>query len=167
MNEEEQRANKELIVTTLRNFSIEIESIRATIGPTITLYEIVPKAGTKISKIRSLESDIMLSLKATGIRIIAPIPGKGTVGIEVRVNHIHKGHFVTGLAQQLTDKTSAYVAAAVHYCFHFYTSRLANCLQNSLISSSVFIPLVASGLLSAITAQPEANSIISISVQPL
>lgn len=83
MNEEEQRANKELIVTTLRNFSIEIESIRATIGPTITLYEIVPKAGTKISKIRSLESDIMLSLKATGIRIIAPIPGKGTVGIEV------------------------------------------------------------------------------------
>ncbi len=79
----EQEANKNKIVTTLRNYGIEIETIKATIGPTITLYEIVPKAGVRISKIRNLESDIMLSLAATGIRIIAPIPGKGTIGIEV------------------------------------------------------------------------------------
>lgn len=79
----EQNANKDKIVNTLRNYGIEIESIKATVGPTITLYEIVPKAGIRISKIRNLESDIMLSLAATGIRIIAPIPGKGTIGIEV------------------------------------------------------------------------------------
>ncbi len=79
----EQNANKERITTTLRNFGIEIVSIKATVGPTITLYEIVPKSGIRISKIRNLESDIMLSLAATGIRIIAPIPGKGTIGIEV------------------------------------------------------------------------------------
>lgn len=79
----EQNANKDKIVTTLRNYGIEVESVKATVGPTITLYEIVPQAGTRISKIRNLESDIMLSLKATGIRIIAPIPGKGTIGIEV------------------------------------------------------------------------------------
>ncbi len=79
----EQNANKNRIITALRNYGIEIESIKATIGPTITLYEIVPRAGVRISKIRSLESDIMMSLAATGIRIIAPIPGKGTIGIEV------------------------------------------------------------------------------------
>ena len=79
----EQNANKDKIVTTLRNYGIEVESVKATVGPTITLYEIVPQAGTRIAKIRNLESDIMLSLKATGIRIIAPIPGKGTIGIEV------------------------------------------------------------------------------------
>ena len=79
----EQNANKDRIITTLRNFDIGIESIKATVGPTITLYEIVPKSGIRISKIRNLESDIMLSLAATGIRIIAPIPGKGTIGIEV------------------------------------------------------------------------------------
>lgn len=79
----EQNANKDRIITTLRNFDIEIKSIKATVGPTITLYEIVPKSGIRISKIRNLESDIMLSLAATGIRIIAPIPGKGTIGIEV------------------------------------------------------------------------------------
>lgn len=79
----EQNANKDRIITTLRNFGIEIKSIKATVGPTITLYEIVPKSGIRISKIRNLESDIMLSLAATGIRIIAPIPGKGTIGIEV------------------------------------------------------------------------------------
>lgn len=83
---EEQKANKDRIVKTLRNFDIEIESIKATVGPTITLYEIVPKSGIRISKIRNLESDIMLSLAATGIRIIAPIPGKGTIGIEVPNN---------------------------------------------------------------------------------
>ena len=79
----EQNANKDKIVKTLHDYGIDIESIRATVGPTITLYEIVPKAGIRISKIRNLESDIMLSLAATGIRIIAPIPGKGTIGIEV------------------------------------------------------------------------------------
>jgi len=79
----EQNANKNRIITTLQNYGIEIETIKATVGPTITLYEIVPKAGVRISKIRNLEYDIMLSLAATGIRIIAPIPGKGTIGIEV------------------------------------------------------------------------------------
>lgn len=80
---EEQRANKEKIINTLRNYGIEITSIKATVGPTITLYEIVPQAGVRISKIRNLEDDIALSLSALGIRIIAPIPGKGTIGIEV------------------------------------------------------------------------------------
>ena len=83
INKEEQQANANRIVTTLRNFDIEIESIKATVGPTVTLYEIVPKAGIKIAKIQGLENDIMLSLAAIGIRIIAPMPGKGTIGIEV------------------------------------------------------------------------------------
>lgn len=86
VNMEEQNSNKDRIITTLKNFGIEITSIKATVGPTITLYEIVPKSGVRISKIRNLESDIMLSLAATGIRIIAPIPGKGTIGIEVPNN---------------------------------------------------------------------------------
>lgn len=80
---EEQNANKERITNTLQHYGIEIKSIKATVGPTITLYEIVPKEGIRVSRIRNLEYDIMLSLAATGIRIIAPIPGKGTVGIEV------------------------------------------------------------------------------------
>ena len=80
---EEQTKNKNRIVEVLRNFSIEISSIKATVGPTITLYEITPAQGVRISKIRNLEDDIALSLKALGIRIIAPIPGKGTIGIEV------------------------------------------------------------------------------------
>lgn len=79
----EQNANKSRIITTLQNYGIEITSIKATVGPTITLYEIVPKAGVRISKIRNLEDDIALSLSALGIRIIAPMPGKGTIGIEV------------------------------------------------------------------------------------
>ncbi len=83
INEEEQRNNGARIVTTLRNYGIEIDSIKATVGPTVTLYEIVPKAGVRVAKIQQLENDIMLSLSATGIRIIAPMPGKGTVGIEV------------------------------------------------------------------------------------
>lgn len=83
IDKEEQQANANRIVTTLRNYGIEIESIKATVGPTVTLYEIVPQAGVRISKIQNLESDIMLSLSAMGIRIIAPIPGKGTIGIEV------------------------------------------------------------------------------------
>lgn len=80
---QEQKENKEKIITTLRNYGIEITSIKATVGPTITLYEIVPQAGVRISKIRNLEDDIALSLSALGIRIIAPMPGKGTIGIEV------------------------------------------------------------------------------------
>ncbi len=83
IDEDEQRANGARIVTTLRNYGIEIDSIKATVGPTVTLYEIVPKAGVRVAKIQQLENDIMLSLSATGIRIIAPMPGKGTVGIEV------------------------------------------------------------------------------------
>lgn len=79
----ELESNKKRIVETLSNYNIGIEKIKATIGPTVTLYEIVPSAGVRISKIKGLEDDIALSLSATGIRIIAPIPGKGTVGIEV------------------------------------------------------------------------------------
>lgn len=79
----EQNANKDRIITVLKNFGVEIKSIKATIGPTITLYEITPAPGVRINKIRNLEDDIALSLSALGIRIIAPIPGKGTIGIEV------------------------------------------------------------------------------------
>ena len=79
----EQNANKNRIVDVLRNFGVEISSIKATVGPTITLYEITPAPGVRISRIRNLEDDIALSLSALGIRIIAPIPGKGTIGIEV------------------------------------------------------------------------------------
>ena len=83
VNQEELTANKEKIIETLQNYNIEIEKAKATIGPTVTLYEIIPAAGVRISKIKSLEDDIALSLSALGIRIIAPIPGKGTIGIEV------------------------------------------------------------------------------------
>ena len=83
VDQDELEANKTRIVETLRNYNIEISKIKATIGPTITLYEIVPEAGVRISKIKNLEDDIALSLSALGIRIIAPIPGKGTIGIEV------------------------------------------------------------------------------------
>ncbi|PSR53340.1 cell division protein FtsK [Adhaeribacter arboris] len=83
VTKEELEANKDKIVETLGNYAIGIASIKATIGPTVTLYEIVPDAGVRISKIKNLEDDIALSLAALGIRIIAPIPGKGTIGIEV------------------------------------------------------------------------------------
>ncbi len=83
INQEELEENKNRIVDTLNNYKIGIASIKATIGPTVTLYEIVPEAGIRISKIKNLEDDIALSLSALGIRIIAPIPGKGTIGIEV------------------------------------------------------------------------------------
>jgi S-DNA-T family DNA segregation ATPase FtsK/SpoIIIE len=83
INQEELEANKDKIVETLNNYKIGISNIKATIGPTVTLYEIVPDAGIRISKIKNLEDDIALSLAALGIRIIAPIPGKGTIGIEV------------------------------------------------------------------------------------
>ncbi len=83
INKEELEENKDKIVTTLANYNIQIDKIKATIGPTITLYEIVPAPGIRISKIKNLEDDIAMSLAALGIRIIAPIPGRGTIGIEV------------------------------------------------------------------------------------
>ena len=83
VNKEELEDNKNRIVETLRNYNIGIKSVKATIGPTVTLYEIIPEAGVRISKIKNLEDDIALSLSALGIRIIAPMPGKGTIGIEV------------------------------------------------------------------------------------
>lgn len=83
VDQEELEENKNTIVATLKNYKIEIAQIKATVGPTVTLYEIVPEAGIRISKIKNLEDDIALSLSALGIRIIAPIPGKGTIGIEV------------------------------------------------------------------------------------
>lgn len=83
INTDELNANKDRILKTLGDYGIEIEKIKATVGPTVTLYEIVPAAGVRISKIKNLEDDIALSLSALGIRIIAPIPGKGTIGIEV------------------------------------------------------------------------------------
>ena len=83
IDQEELEENKNRIVDTLKNYKIDIAHIKATVGPTVTLYEIVPEAGVRISKIKNLEDDIALSLSALGIRIIAPIPGKGTIGIEV------------------------------------------------------------------------------------
>ncbi len=83
INQEELLQNKDKIIKTLRNYGIEIQEIKATIGPTVTLYEIVPAPGVRIARIKNLEDDIALSLAALGIRIIAPIPGKGTIGIEV------------------------------------------------------------------------------------
>ena len=83
INMEEQNENKDKIINTLKSFGIEINTIKATVGPTVTLYEITPERGVRISKIKGLEDDIALSLAALGIRIIAPIPGKGTIGIEV------------------------------------------------------------------------------------
>jgi S-DNA-T family DNA segregation ATPase FtsK/SpoIIIE len=86
-NDVELKANKDRITEVLKNFGVEISSIKATIGPTITLYEITPAPGVKIARIRNLEDDIALNLSAIGVRIIAPIPGKGTIGIEVPNQH--------------------------------------------------------------------------------
>jgi len=87
VRKEELEANKDKIVQTLSNYDIKIQKIKATIGPAVTLYEIIPEAGIRISRIKNLEDDIALSLAALGIRIIAPIPGKGTIGIEVPNQH--------------------------------------------------------------------------------
>lgn len=101
VTQEELTQNKDKILETLTNFKIGITSIKATIGPTVTLYEIVPEAGIKISRIKNLEDDIALSLAALGIRIIAPIPGKGTIGIEVP----NKNREMVGIRQVLgTEK---------------------------------------------------------------
>ncbi len=96
----ELESNKDLIIETLLNYKIEITKIRATIGPTVTLYEIVPAPGVRISKIKNLEDDIALSLSALGIRIIAPIPGRGTIGIEVP----NKNMQIVGLKEILTSE---------------------------------------------------------------
>jgi S-DNA-T family DNA segregation ATPase FtsK/SpoIIIE len=87
VDSQELEANKDKIVETLSNYNIDIDKIKATIGPTVTLYEIIPAPGVRISKIKNLEDDIALSLAALGIRIIAPMPGKGTIGIEVPNSH--------------------------------------------------------------------------------
>lgn len=87
INAQELEANKNKIVETLNHYNIEIDKIKATVGPTVTLYEIIPAPGVRISKIKNLEDDIALSLAALGIRIIAPMPGKGTIGIEVPNSH--------------------------------------------------------------------------------
>jgi S-DNA-T family DNA segregation ATPase FtsK/SpoIIIE len=97
---EELSANKDRIVETLSNYGIGISQIKATIGPTVTLYEIIPEAGVRISKIKNLENDIALSLAALGIRIIAPIPGKGTIGIEVP----NKRREIVGMRSILGDE---------------------------------------------------------------
>jgi S-DNA-T family DNA segregation ATPase FtsK/SpoIIIE len=98
---------KEQIVETLRDYKIEIESIRATVGPTVTLYEIVPAKGVRISKIKNLEDDIALSLSALGIRIIAPIPGKGTIGIEVPNAHKEVVSMRSVVASELFKNSNA------------------------------------------------------------
>ncbi len=100
IDREELEQNKNQIVSTLMNFKIDIEKIKATIGPTVTLYEIVPARGIRISKIKNLEDDIALSLSALGIRIIAPIPGKGTIGIEVP----NKKRQIVGMREVLMDE---------------------------------------------------------------
>lgn len=100
IDHEEVQRNKESITETLKNFGIGISSIRATVGPTITLYEVVPESGVKISRIRNLEDDIALSLSALGIRIIAPMPGKGTVGLEVP----NKNPQVVGMRSVIVSK---------------------------------------------------------------
>lgn len=104
---EELEANKDQIVGTLNNFGIGIAKISATIGPTVTLYEIIPNAGVKISKIKNLEDDIALSLAALGIRIIAPIPGKGTIGIEVPNKNREMVSIRSLLASEKFQKTTA------------------------------------------------------------
>ncbi len=100
IDQDELETNKNKIVETLKNYNIGIKQIKATIGPTVTLYEIIPDAGVRISKIKNLEDDIALSLSALGIRIIAPIPGKGTIGIEVP----NKKKFIVSMKSLLSSK---------------------------------------------------------------
>lgn len=110
INQEELEENKNKIVETLKNYKIGISQIKATIGPTVTLYEIVPEAGIRISKIKNLEDDIALSLAALGIRIIAPIPGKGTIGIEVPQQKRH--HRIDAFGHRLEQVSKGGDAAA-------------------------------------------------------
>ncbi len=113
INKEELEDNKNRIVDTLNNYKIGIASIKATIGPTVTLYEIVPEAGVRISKIKNLEDDIALSLSALGIRIIAPIPGKGTIGIEVPNKNATIVSMRSVIASQKFQKTEMHLPIAI------------------------------------------------------
>ena len=113
INQEELEENKNRIVDTLNNYKIGISSIKATIGPTVTLYEIVPEAGVRISKIKNLEDDIALSLSALGIRIIAPIPGKGTIGIEVPNKNSTIVSMRSVIASQKFQKTEMHLPIAI------------------------------------------------------
>ncbi len=113
VTQEELNQNKDKIIATLVNFKIGIQSIKATIGPTVTLYEIVPDAGIKISRIKNLEDDIALSLAALGIRIIAPIPGKGTIGIEVPNKNREMVSIRSVLATERFQKTDKELPVAV------------------------------------------------------
>ena len=113
INQEELEENKNRIVETLNNYKIGIASIKATIGPTVTLYEIVPEAGVRISKIKNLEDDIALSLSALGIRIIAPIPGKGTIGIEVPNKNATIVSMRSVIASQKFQKTEMHLPIAI------------------------------------------------------
>ncbi len=113
VTQEELNQNKDNILATLTNFKIGITSIKATIGPTVTLYEIVPDAGIKISRIKNLEDDIALSLAALGIRIIAPIPGKGTIGIEVPNKNREMVSIRSVLATQAFQKTDKELPVAL------------------------------------------------------
>src|ERR1700753_3956781 len=103
----ELEANKNQIIATLKNYDIAIQRIAATVGPTVTLYEIVPAPGVRISRIKNLEDDIALSLAALGIRIIAPIPGKGTIGIEVPNAHKEVVSMRSLLASEKFQNTNA------------------------------------------------------------
>ena len=107
VTEDELQANKKKIIEVLNNFSIGIAKIKATVGPTVTLYEIIPDAGVRISKIKNLEDDIALALAALGIRIIAPIPGKGTIGIEVPNLHPEMVPMRSILASEAYKNTTA------------------------------------------------------------
>lgn len=113
VTQEELNQNKDRILATLTNFKIGITSIKATIGPTVTLYEIVPDAGIKISRIKNLEDDIALSLSALGIRIIAPIPGKGTIGIEVPNKNREMVSIRSVLSTQAFQKTDKELPVAL------------------------------------------------------
>jgi len=113
VTQEELNQNKDKILATLTNFKIGITSIKATIGPTVTLYEIVPDAGIKISRIKNLEDDIALSLSALGIRIIAPIPGKGTIGIEVPNKNREMVSIRSVLSTQAFQKTDKELPVAL------------------------------------------------------
>ncbi len=113
INREELEKNKNQIVETLRNYKIEIAKIKATVGPTVTLYEIVPAPGVRISKIKNLEDDIALSLAALGIRIIAPIPGKGTIGIEVPNTHKNVVSMKSMLASKKFAESKADLPVAI------------------------------------------------------
>jgi S-DNA-T family DNA segregation ATPase FtsK/SpoIIIE len=113
IDQEELEENKNKIVETLSNYKIGIQTIKATIGPTVTLYEIVPDAGIRISKIKNLEDDIALSLAALGIRIIAPIPGKGTIGIEVPNKNATIVSMRSVIASQKFQKTDMHLPIAI------------------------------------------------------